>query len=125
MPPGARQSHDEREKLILDDLQEHFPDFAGPSPLWTKPPRDPPDFVSSCPQGPIGLELVEWLDGDQMAAAKGRESQRDQVHRVLASKCQDEYQPKNFRGAFLAMGNERISPRDEAPLRKELFAYAD
>jgi hypothetical protein len=120
-----RQSHDERERLIFTDLEEHFPDFAGGALSWAKVPdgQDPPDFVGNGPNGPTGLELVEWLDGEQMTAAKGRESQRDQVHRVLASNWKDEYQPKNFRGVFLAIGNERISKKDEAPLRKQFFAF--
>jgi len=123
---STRQSHDERERLILNDLETHFPSFAGPLLSWTKVPdgQDPPDFLSDAPNGPIGLELVEWLDGEQMTAAKGRESQRDQVHRVLASNWESEYQPKNFSAAFIAIGNERISRADEAPLRKEFYALA-
>jgi hypothetical protein len=117
-------THDEREQLVINDLQEHYPDFAGPSLAWSKVPdgQDPPDLVSSGPGGPLGLELVEWLDGEQMTVAKYRESQRDQVHRVLATDWKSEYRPEHLSGAFLEIGNERIQRRDEEPLRKEFFA---
>ena len=59
-----------------------------------------------------------------MTAAKARESQRDQVRRILATNWENEYRPKNFRGAFIVIGNERISRADEAPLRKQFYAHA-
>ena len=126
MPTVTKQSHEEREQAVLADLQTHFPDFTGASRRWTAVPagQDPPDFIGAGPAGTLGLELTEWLDGDQMAAAKARESQRDQVHRILATKWEEEHQPRNFRGAFLIMGNERIARGDEAPLRKQFFAHA-
>jgi hypothetical protein len=121
-----RQTHDERERLILTDLQGHFPNFAGASLSWNKVPdgQDPPDFIYTAPSGPIGLELVEWLDGDQMAAAKGRESQRDQLHRILTTDWEAEYQPQNYSAAFVTPGLERVSRADEAAVRKEFFALA-
>jgi hypothetical protein len=126
VPATSRLTHDEREQIVLSDLETHFPDFAGPSLSWTKVPQgqDPPDFLSASQRGNHGLELTEWLDGEQMTAAKGRESQHDQVHRILAGNWENEYRPKHFRGAFLAIGNERISRADEVPLRKQFFEHA-
>lgn len=107
--------------MIMTDLETHFPNFAGPL-AWDKIPdgQDPPDFRS----GRIGLELVEWLDGDQMSAGKGRESQRDQIHRILASNWQGEYSPRHFRGAFLTPGGERIPRKEEGAFRAEFYALA-
>jgi hypothetical protein len=122
-----RLSHDDRELLVITDVEASFPNFAGTSASWNKIPdgQDPPDFISAGSLGSVGLELVEWLDGEQMTAAKGRESQRDQAHRVLAVGWKNEYQPKNFRGAFLEIGSERITHKDEAALRKEFYALAE
>jgi hypothetical protein len=127
MPAARRVTHEEREQTTLRDLEKYFPNFAGQSLAWSSVPADsdPPDFISQGAGGPIGLELTEWLDGDQMTAAKRRESQRDQVHRVLAKGWETEYQPENLSGAFLLIGNERISHEDEAPLRKEFYACAE
>jgi hypothetical protein len=71
----------------------------------------------------IGLELREWLAGDQMGPAKRRESQRDQIHRVLANNWENEYSPQNFGGAFISpRRSTRIAPSDEGRLRQEFFA---
>jgi hypothetical protein len=117
----SRQTHDEREQLIMSDLLKHFPDFAGPLD-WSKMPdgQDPPDFRS----GGTGLELVEWLDGEQMKTAKARESQADQLHRILATNWQSEYRPKHFRGAFLTPGEKRVPAIEEAVFRNDFFALA-
>ena len=76
---APRLTHDQREKLVLADLESSFPNFAGQALSWIKVPesQDPPDFISPGPRGAVGLELVEWLDGDQMGPAKARESQRE------------------------------------------------
>lgn len=71
------------------------------------------------------LELVEWLDGNQMGPAKGREWQREQIHRVLAHDWENRYMPRHFRGAFpLPRGTERIERGDEHSLREQFFACA-
>lgn len=120
-------THVQREQIILTDLEASFPRFAGQALSWNKVPdgQDPPDFVSPCPSGPIGLELVEWVDGDQMGPAKRRESQREQIHRVLTHDWEKEYQPQNLCGAFPSpLDGVRISRTDELPLRQEFFACA-
>jgi hypothetical protein len=122
-----RISHAQRERGVLADLEASFPQFAGQTCSWDKVPdgQDPPDFISRDPSATIGLELREWLDGDQMGPAKARESQREQIHRVLSYDWERQYQPQNFRGAFPStIGNERISRADEQLLREEFFACA-
>jgi hypothetical protein len=121
----SRLTHDQREQSVLADLEANFPRFTGETLTWEKVPdgQDPPDFIASQPKRKIGLELREWLDGDQMGPAKTRESQREQMHRILASDWASEYKPKNFRGASISPDwNQRISRQDEAPLRREFFA---
>jgi hypothetical protein len=123
----SRITHGQRERGVLNDLEASFPDFTGLARMWTEVPdgQDPPDFICREPGGAIGLELTEWLDGDQMGSAKARESQREQIHRVLSNNWEHGYQPKNFRGAFPSpLGNETISHADEQPLREEFFACA-
>lgn len=122
----ARITHDQREQEVLTDLQKHFPNFAGQL-VWTKVPegQDPPDFLSRGPSGPIGLELIEWLDGKQMGPAKGRESQREAIRRILVDNWQAEYQPQNFRSAVVEpKWGLRIVPGDESALKTEFFACA-
>jgi hypothetical protein len=121
-----RLTHVQREECVLTDLETHFPQFAGQKLLWTSVPegKDPPDFISHGNSGPIGLELVEWLDGDQMTAAKRRESLRNQIVRLLGTNWENEYRPQNFRGAFIEARDERIARSDAAGLQREFFACA-
>jgi hypothetical protein len=122
-----RITHIQRERAVLIDLEASFPNFMGQAHLWTEVPegQDPPDFICREAGATIGLELREWLDGDQMRAAKGRESQRDQIHRILSYGWEQQYQPRNFRGAFPSpVEDERISRADEQQLREEFFACA-
>jgi hypothetical protein len=124
---ASRITHDERERPVLTDLDGNFPKFTGQARLWEGVPvgQDPPDFISHGPGAPIGLELVEWLDGDQMGPAKTRESQQVQLHRVLAYDWEKEYQPKNFSRAFPSpLHSERIARSDELSFRQEFFACA-
>ncbi len=124
----ARLSHGQREQEVLTDLERHFPRFAGRHLSWSKVPdgQDPPDFIGRGAGGPVGLELIEWLDGRQMGPAKGRESQRDNIRRVVCENWQAHYQPQNFNLAVLMPNwSLRISVADEAQLRQELFACAE
>jgi len=52
---APKLTHEQREKVVLDDLETGFLNFAGPSLSWVKVPQG---------QDPraIGLEFVEWLD---------------------------------------------------------------
>jgi hypothetical protein len=122
-----RITHDQRERIVFTEVENHFPNFAGQRGPWIKVPDgyDPPDFTSSDSRGVIGLELVEWLDGSQMGPAQSRESQREQIRRILAPGWEQEHQPTNFRGAFPSLiGTERVAPRNELQLRREFYAYS-
>ena len=120
-----RVNHNQRERAVLADLETSFPNFSGQSLSWTKVPdgQDPPDFRSPGLYGSIGLELREWLDGNQMGPAKVRESQRDWIHRVLTNNWENEYSPQYFCAAAISPRlNARIAPADEGPLRQEFLA---
>jgi hypothetical protein len=124
---SLRLTHDQREQEVLTDLENHFPDFAGQPLSWSKVPdgQDPPDLIARGADGPVGIELIEWLDGRQMGPAKGRESQRDNIRRVLRENWQAECQPQHFHLAVLLPDwNLRIARSDEASLRQEFFAAA-
>jgi hypothetical protein len=126
MPVAAKLSHDQREQLVLTDLNASFPDFVGEPLSWTKVPdgQDPPDFVGVGQNERIGLELIEWLDGGQMGSAKTREARRMDALRILRANWKAEYAPQNFRGAFIDVGERKIAAADEAGLRKEFFECA-
>lgn len=122
---AAAFTHDQREQAVLSDLLGSFPDFAGQPLSWAKVQdgHDPPDFMSVT-RGRIGLEMVEWLDGQQMGPAKTREARRIDVLRILRANWRAEYSPQNFRAAFIDVGEKKIVPGDEAGLRKEFFEFA-
>src|SRR5437899_454818 len=107
-----RITHGQRELAVLTDLKTCFPNFMGRALFWEEVPAglDPPDFISRETGVTIGLELREWLDGGQMGPAKTREAHREHLHHILSRDWEQEYQPKNFRGAFPSpLGSERIS----------------
>jgi hypothetical protein len=119
-----RLTHDQREQEVLSDLERHFPDFTGHSSSWVKVPdgQDPPDFLSRGPKGPVGLELIEWLDGKQMGPAKGREAQRKNIRRVVRENWQTQYKPQYFNLAIIfPKWNVKIDSSEEARLRQEFF----
>jgi len=123
-----RLTHDRRELEVLTDLKKHFPEFAGYPLSWSKVPdgQDPPDFLAKAPLGTVGLELIEWLDGKQMGPAKGRESHREAIRRVLSESWNVEYQPKNFSLAVVMPDwNLRIARSGEPQLRQEFFRCAE
>lgn len=124
---AGRLSHDERERLILSDLEESFPSFTGSSLAWSKVPegQDPPDFVSHGHPSVIGLELIEWLDGEQMSPAKGREFKRENIRDVLNHDWQLEYKPQNFRLAVVMPNLAlRVTKAEEDQLHREFFSCA-
>jgi hypothetical protein len=124
---APRRSHDQRENIVLTELEKSFPNFTGQNLTWVKVPdgQDPPDFISQGPRGPIGLELVEWLDGGQMGPAKTRESRREEIHTLLTLNWEARFRPKHFRAAFPWLsGTEKISRNDQPRLREEFFSLA-
>jgi hypothetical protein len=69
-------------------------------------------------EGPVGLELIEWLDGEQMGPAKTREAKRENIRRVVRENWQADVHPKNFNLAVLVPNfNLSISRSAEAYLR--------
>jgi hypothetical protein len=120
----SKPTHADRENPVLADLEAHFPHFAGQALSWTPVlgGQDPPDFISNSPNGLVGLELIEWLNGTQMGSAKTRESHQGRIHRILTHEWEKEYQPQNFRGAFPSLlGNGRISRIDELLFRQQFY----
>ena len=74
-------THYNRELSTLNDLEISFPEFTGKGLSWVHNADDPPDFIAQGLSGPIGLELREWLDGQEMSAAQHREDQRKHMMR--------------------------------------------
>lgn len=124
---APRLSHEDRESVVIAELEKSFPNFTGRNLSWVKVPdgEDPPDFISPSEVGPIGLELVKWLDGLQMGAAKRRESRREGVQEILSADWASRFKPKHFRAAFPSVGSEKIPDKDQPRLRDEFFACAE
>jgi len=119
------QSHQEREREVLENLETAFPDFTGVPRAWVSVAQgaDPPDFVSRGPAPTVGLELTEWLDGEQMEMAKAKEVRRAQIQTILTKDWQNSWQPQNIRAVFPSPRYEgRINPSEEKSLRDEFFA---
>jgi hypothetical protein len=126
MMATPRISHGQRELDVLQDLEASFPNFTGRLCAWTPVPegQDPPDFISKEAGSVIGLELREWLDGEQMAAAKAREIQRALAHGIL-NQDWERHRPNNFCAAFPSLTfTSRISREDQQALREQFFAFA-
>ena len=121
-------SHFNREQRILDDLEHSFPDFTGKSLRWVHvdSPHDPPDFIAQDSAGTFGLEFREWLHGEQMAAAQGRDRQRKHLMDVIERGWEHEYQPRNVALACIEpRWGKKIAPSDEAALRLEFYECAN
>ena len=118
-------SHFARERTVLNDLEGSFPDFTTKGLSWVhlQNPDDPPDFLAQGPGGAYGLELREWLDGDQMTEAQGRDKERRRlIDDVLGTGWEKEYQPKNIALATIEpYRGKKIAPKDKAPLRHEFY----
>lgn len=109
-----------REEIVLNDLRSHCPDFIAPNISWTVLPRgdDPPDAIGIAGHEKIGLELTEWLHGEQTRAAVGRERMRNDLARVLD--WQNHSVPANFKNVIVwPIWGTRIKRTDEAALCRE------
>jgi hypothetical protein len=120
-----RLNHVERERMVLDDLKMSFPESPLSKLVWVSLTEgdDPPDFIANESNGRLGLELVEWLDGDQMRAAKNREKQRDEIQRILRTGW-ERFHPEHFIRAFVSPSANNVRKRDELSLRAEFYECA-
>ncbi len=70
-----------------------MPDFAGGAVVWF-PGNDPPDILCIDPVGKrIGVELVEWLNEEQIRTSV--EEQRLESSYLDAIRSQDVHPPEN------------------------------
>jgi hypothetical protein len=118
-------THYDRELSTLNDLEISFPDFTEKGLSWAHNPYDPPDFIAQGPSGPIGLELREWLDGQEMSVAQHREDQREHLMKALGAGWKQEYQPTNVVLASIEPHwGLKVTEADEAALRQEFYKCA-
>jgi hypothetical protein len=113
-----------REEIILEDLNQHFPEVFHPLTPWKLLSRgeDPPDAIGISVGGKhVGLELTEWLHGDQMTRAKGREAMRKDLARILDWK--NHPKPQNFQIAIVGpRWGTRVKQSDAVSLCREFHA---
>jgi hypothetical protein len=106
----------------MNDLEISFPDFTRKGLSWVHNADDPPDFIAQGSSGPIGLELREWLDGQQMSAAQHREDQRKHLMKILGDGWEQEYRPTNIGLASIKPHwGLRVAEADEPALRQEFY----
>jgi hypothetical protein len=86
--------------MVMQELQASFPGFAG-VPTWTTVADDPPDLVGVSQDGQVGLELVEWLDGEQMGSAQARKTYREKLWELIAGGWNTAYQPSYLSSAVV------------------------
>jgi len=119
------RTHFERELAVIEDLERSFPDFTGRSLSWVHNLDDPPDFIAAGPNGAVGLELREWLDGEQMNSAQAHDRQREHLADIFGAGWEQEYQPTNFALASVEpLWGLRVPKKDEPPLRREFYECA-
>jgi len=120
-----RPTHDERERaVVIDCVESQFPNFAGNTSPWNKIPdgQDPPDFISENPRARIGLELREWLDGDQMGNAKMWESIAIRFNEVLSEGWEQQFQPQHCNWVMLELREpNKLEAADEPAFGEEFF----
>ena len=100
----------EREKAILEQLCEDYPDFM--DGISFRPTDcDPPDFLAERGDGKrIGLELTSWVNRFQATTAKGRESKRAELQEILD--CKNHSVPRNFSSAIITPRKGKLPKRD-------------
>jgi hypothetical protein len=122
---GMVQTHAERELAVIEDLERSFPDFTRRALSWVHNPDDPPDFIATVPNGAVGLELREWLDGEQMNTAQAHDRQREHLADIFGAGWEQEYQPTNFALASVEpLWGLRVVKKDEPALRREFYECA-
>jgi hypothetical protein len=70
----------------------------------------------------VGLELREWLDGEQMNTAQAHDRQREHLAEIFGAGWEQEYQPTNFALASVEpLWGLRVAMKDEPSLRREFY----
>jgi hypothetical protein len=112
-----------REAANFDGFKKANPNFAGRPLVSVGWGGDPPDVLClDSSDRRIGVELVEWINEDQMAASKAREKVEDSYERVIRSNYVQP--PANIGMAFLYPKNKTVlAARCAAAFRKELYEF--
>ena len=109
----------------MRELQASFPGFAGVQ-TWTAVADDPPDLVGASSDGQVGLELVEWLDGEQMGSAQARKKDREKLWELLAGGWGTAYQPLYLSSAVVCPAwGIKIANSDRPGLRDEFWHFME
>jgi hypothetical protein len=111
--------------MVMQEIDGAFPGFTD-VPSWAPVADDPPDFIGQSPAGPVGLELVEWLDGTQMGVAQSKKAYREALHGVLAGGWDSEYQPMHLAAAVVCPFWHVRAPKSEmAAARAEFWQFVE
>lgn len=118
MAPNKKRADEEQ---VVAFIASAFPGFLDGT-LFRAVDTDPPDFLGTSADGRrIGLELTSWLNGDQVAAARGRDSMRRDLLRVID--WEKHPRPRNFGFAvIMPRWNEKIRRNHYQALCREFHS---
>jgi hypothetical protein len=99
------------------------PNFAGRPLVSIQWGGDPPDVLClDAPGNRIGVELVQWVNGRQMAVSKARFKLEDSYNSVIQSSSVQS--PANIGLVFIyAEDNAILLPQNATAFRKELYDF--
>jgi hypothetical protein len=124
----ARLSHDQREQGSSPTWKDIFRTSQDASchGVKSRTAKTRQTSLVAARMVPLALNSLNGSTAGKMGAAKGRESQRDNIRRAVCEDWQAQHQPRNFNLVVLMPNwNLRISRSDEAHLRQEFFTCAE
>jgi hypothetical protein len=111
------------ERINFDAFQKACPNFAGRPLKSRRRGGDPPDILClDFAVKRIGVELVEWLNQEQVSREKPLYKLESEYHRIIRSDKQ--LTPPNVGQVFIyAKDRKRLLPAKAKAFRKELYRF--
>lgn len=109
------------EAANFEALKLAYPNFAGRPLVSIQWGGDPPDVLCLDATGNrIGVELVQWVNGGQMAASKKRYDLEESYNLVIQSEA---VQPPTNVGMIFIYAKIPLAPKSAATFRRELYDF--
>jgi hypothetical protein len=107
------------EAANFEAFRRAHPNFAGRPLVSVQWGGDPPDVLCLDARGSrIGVELVQWVNGRQMAASKAQYELEESYNGVIQSAS---VQPPANIGMIFIYAKISLAPKNAAAFRKELY----
>ncbi len=118
---AAHSAKQKGESSNFEAFRLACPDFAGRPLVSIQWGGDPPDVLClDASAKRIGVELVQWVNGQQMARSKERDRLEASYRRVIRSS--DEPQPNNI-GLIFVSAKVVLAPQYAAAFRSEFYGF--